>query len=69
MKLPLDHDLRIWVDAPTYVALHHLARDDDRALSEYVRHLIAVHLKQVSHLARYDASPESGPPRDGERRS
>ena len=48
MKLPLDHDLRIWVDAPTYVALHHLAREDDRALSEYVRHLIAVHLKQVS---------------------
>jgi len=65
MKLPLDHDLRIWVDAPTYVALHHLAREDDRALSEYVRHLIAVHLKQVSHMARYDASSEPGPARDG----
>lgn len=68
MKLPLDHDVRIWLDAPTFVALHHLAREDDRAMSEYVRHLITVHLKQVSHLARYDSSPDAGPVRDGEGR-
>jgi hypothetical protein len=68
MKLPLDHDVRIWLDAPSYVAINHLARDEDRALSEYIRHLIHVHLKQVSHMACYDASPEPGPVRDGERR-
>jgi hypothetical protein len=64
MKLPIDHDLRIWVDAPTYVALHHLAAADDRALSEYIRHLIAVHLKQVSYQSIYDASPAQGLGRD-----
>lgn len=68
MKLPLDHDLRILVDAPTYVALHHLAREDDRAISEYVRHLIVIHIKQVSHMARYDAIPGERPARDGEGR-
>jgi hypothetical protein len=69
MKLPLDHDLRIWGDAPTYVALHPLAADDDRAVSEYVRHLINVHLKQVSLQARYVASPALGAERDGEGRT
>lgn len=65
MKPPLDHDLRIWVDAPTYLALHHLAEADDRALSEYVRHLIRQHLRQVSALERYAASPDPGLDRDG----
>lgn len=68
MKLPLDHDLRIWVDATTFVALHHLAAADDRSLSEYLRHLINTHLKQVSFQARYDSSPEPGTLRDEEGR-
>lgn len=52
MKLPCDHDLRVWVDAPMYLALHHLAADDDRSLSEYCRHVFSQHLKQVSaHVA------------------
>lgn len=69
MKSPLDHDLRIWVDATTYVALHHLAADDDRSLSEYIRHVLNMHLKQVSFQARYDARPEAGSTRDAERRA
>lgn len=69
MKLPCDHDLRIWVDAPTYLALHHLAADDDRSLSEYCRHVLAQHLKQVSaHVSRLH-SGEVGAGRDGEGRS
>lgn len=67
MKLPLDHDVRVWMDSNMYVALHHLARDDDRAMSEYIRHVLALHIKQVSFHDRYDASPKSGPARDGER--
>lgn len=67
MKLPFDHDLRIWIDAPTYVALHHLAREDDRSLSEYVRHLLNLHIKQVSFQTTGETRPAPGPARDGER--
>ena len=52
MRAPCDHDLRIWVDAQTYLALHHLAAADDRSLSEYCRHVLVQHLRQVSaHIA------------------
>jgi len=64
MKTPLDHDLRVWVDASTYVALHHLAVADDRSLSEYVRHLLTMHLRQVSVSVRAEASGELGTERD-----
>lgn len=65
MKTPCDHDLRIWVDAPTYLALHHLAVDDDRSLSEYCRHVLVNHLKQVSTHVAYLNSGELGSVRDG----
>lgn len=65
MKLPCDHDLRIWVDASTYLALHHLAADDDRSLSEYCRHVLSRHLKQVStHVAALN-SGKLGAQQDG----
>ncbi len=65
MHAPCDHDLRIWVDAQTYLALHHLAADDDRSLSEYCRHVLVQHLRQVSqHVAALN-SGELGADRDG----
>ena len=65
MRAPCDHDLRIWVDAQTYLALHHLAADDDRSLSEYCRHVLVQHLRQVSqHVAALN-SGELGADRDG----
>lgn len=67
-RQPCDHDLRVWVDAQTYVALHHLAAMDDRSLSEYVRHLLVNHLRQVSVSVRYLHRDEPGPARDGEGR-
>jgi hypothetical protein len=68
MKAPCDHDLRIWVDAPTYLALHHLAVDDDRALSEYCRHVLISHLKQVSARVAHLNSGAPAALRDGEGR-
>ena len=63
------------MDASTYLALHHLAADDDRSLSEYCRHVLVSHLKQVSaHVARVhsgelgavrDDNHESDPPGSG----
>lgn len=67
MRAPCDHDLRIWVDAQTYLALHHLATDDDRSLSEYCRHVLINHLRQVSaHVAALH-SGALGAGRDGSR--
>ena len=64
MKSPCDHDLRIWVDAQTYLALHHQAEQDDRSLSEYVRHLIVQHLRQVSARVAHENSVKLGAVRD-----
>lgn len=64
MRVPYDHDLRVWVDAQTYLALHHLAADDDRSLSEYCRHVLIQHLKQVSAHVAFLNSGELGPGRD-----
>ena len=64
MKSPCDHDLRIWVDAQTYLALHHQAEQDDRSLSEYCRHVLVQHLRQVSAQVAYLASVKSGANRD-----
>ena len=64
MKSPCDHDLRIWVDASTYLALHHQAEQDDRSLSEYCRHVLVQHLRQVSAQVAYLASVKSGANRD-----
>lgn len=69
MKAPLDHDLRTWVDAQTYLALHHLAADDDRSLSEYVRHVLIQHLRQVSAQVAYQHSGVASATRDGAGRS
>lgn len=67
-KAPCDHDLRIWVDATTYLALHHLAELDDHSLSEYVRHVLLKHLRQESQHIRALASGEQRTNRDGDRR-
>lgn len=69
MKQPFDHDLRVWVDAQTYVALHHLATGDDRSLSEYIRHVLVNHLRQVSVSVRSLHRDELCPVRDGEGRT
>lgn len=43
-----DHDIKVWVDGVTYLALRHLAARDHRGLSEYVRHVLMLHLEQAS---------------------
>lgn len=42
-----DHDLKIYVDATTYLALRWRCHETDRSLSEHVRHLIRVDLTQA----------------------
>ena len=64
MKTPLDHDLRIWVDAATFLALHKLAEEDDRSLSEYCRHVLVMHLRRVSAQIHFLNSGPVGPVRD-----
>ena len=66
MHAPCDHDLRIWVDAQTYLALHHLAADDDRSLSEYCRHVLINHLRQVCVHVEALTSGALGTDRDGQ---
>jgi hypothetical protein len=43
-----DHDIKVWVDGPTYLALKALAHADHRGLSDYIRHVLLVHLEHVS---------------------
>jgi hypothetical protein len=62
--MPYDHDIRIWVDAAMYTALHHMAREDDRALSEYIRRVLREHIRQVSAQLKDAASPAAGLERD-----
>ncbi len=69
MKQPFDHDLRGWVDAQTYIALPHLASGDDRSLSEYIRHILVNHLRQVSVTVRSLHRDGQGTGRDGEGRT
>jgi hypothetical protein len=61
--MPADHDIKVWVDGPTYLALKALAHADHRGLSDYIRHVLLLHLEQVSVAeARADRSAE-GPVR------
>lgn len=46
MAEPLTHDVRIWLTAAQYAGLLRRAHEDDRALSAYVRRLIARDLEE-----------------------
>jgi hypothetical protein len=48
--VPLDHDIKIWVDAQTYLAILAAAKADDRSVSSYVRRLIAADLVRTASL-------------------
>jgi hypothetical protein len=50
--MPADHDIKVWVDGPTYLALRALAAADHRGLSDYIRHLILLHLQEESARER-----------------
>ncbi len=43
-----DHDIKFWVDGPTYLALKHLADADDRPLSAYMRNLSKKHILSMA---------------------
>jgi hypothetical protein len=43
-----DHDIKAWVDGATYLALRALAQADHRGLSDYIRHLLLLHLQEIS---------------------
>jgi len=66
MRPPLvDHDIKIWVDAQTYLALQASAKAEDRSVSYYVRRLIAADLaEKASALHHENASGEAAQDRD-----
>ena len=43
-----DHCIKTCVDSSTYLALINLAKNDDRSLSEYLRHQLKNHIKSVA---------------------
>lgn len=50
MTKPMDHDIKIWVDAQTYLAVIAAAKDDDRSVSSYIRNLIRADLASKASL-------------------
>lgn len=66
--MPCDHDLRVWVDGPTYLALKHLAHQDHRGISDYVRHVLLLHLQEVSYRELDIARGAPGQARDAQGR-
>lgn len=61
--MPADHDIKVWVDGATYLALRALAQADHRGLSDYIRHLLLLHLREVSAREHAGARGEEGPER------
>ncbi len=58
-----DHEVKFLADAELYVALKHLAEADDRSLSDYLRHLARVHVRQQASAMcgrRASDGPEPG---------
>lgn len=52
MTRPMDHDIKIWVDAQTYLAVLAAAKDDDRSVSSYIRSLVRTDLaRKASAIA------------------
>lgn len=39
-KAPMDHEIRVWLTASTFLAAESAAEEDDRSMSGYVRRLI-----------------------------
>lgn len=56
-----DHEIKFWGDAELYLALKKLADDDDRSFSDYLRHVLRCHVRQiVSAQDRLQSMPRSG---------
>lgn len=69
MKLPLDHDVRVWLDASTWLAIKHEADLDDRSMSEWIRHCCIMRLRQLSLSAQAEARGELGAKQDSKGRA
>lgn len=64
--MPADHDIKVWVDGATYLALRGLAQADHRGLSDYIRHVLLLHLQEVSRSERDGARVAQGAVRGDE---
>lgn len=69
MKLPLDHDVRVWLDASTWLAIKHESDLDDRSMSEWIRHVCIMRLRQLSLSAQAEARGEAGTKWDSQGRA
>ena len=64
----LDHDIRVWLTREQYLGLRHLARDDERPVSAYVRRLIQRAIDESLDAVKPDAMPAVRLQRDEEGR-
>lgn len=48
MKELADHELKVWLKSSQYIAIKHLAEQDDRGMSQFVRRIIEQYLERVS---------------------
>ncbi len=56
-----DHEIKFMGDAELYLALKGLADEDDRSFSDYLRHVLKCHVRQVvSAQDRRQAMPNLG---------
>lgn len=61
MRARNDHEIKFMGDAPLYLALKSLADEDDRSLSDYLRHVLKRHVRDaVSTHVHRQSSPNFG---------
>lgn len=57
-----DHEIKFMGDAALYLALKGLAENDDRSFSDYLRHVLKCHVRDVvSAQEHHQSTPNLGP--------
>lgn len=59
----VDHDIRVWLDAETYIGLIRKAEADERSVSGYVKRLIRQELAKECVTLDFPSRSKKGPER------
>lgn len=44
----IDHEVKLRLKGSEWISIRHLAEEDDRSMSSYIRRLVVMHLHEVS---------------------
>lgn len=55
-----DHDLKIYLDSLTYMALKQRCGEEDRSMSQHIRHLIRVDIEEALSREKENGRGQAG---------